>query len=470
MTELDRSDELLEMYAHDALPGAALLDDTLSTFTRYVVFPDEHAAVGTVLWVTATHAVPAFQHAPRLVINSPEKRCGKSRLLDVIAGTCHKPLMSVNATVAAIYRSIGDEHPPTLLVDEADTLFGSKKVAEQNEDLRALLNAGHQRGRPALRCVGPAQIPTEFSTFAMAALAGIGTMPDTITDRAVNVTLRRRKQDERVAQFRNRRDGPILSALRDQLGEWCIGQLDALADAEPEMPVEDRAADTWEPLIAIADAAGGRWPELARTACAVLVARADGEDEDRSLGVRLLTDIRDVFDDRKVSFLASADLVAGLRKVDESPWDGFDLNPSKLAYRLREYKVKPGHNTEKTARGYRLEDLTDVFSRYLRPNPSGSSSTPPEQPISRDGLESPDTPTRPPDTLPVRNEMTRPGETAGQDMFGTGRTGSDGGMAENGSEPGLFTPPTGPGRCDDCGFHVDTQGHRDGCQQTEAVS
>lgn len=470
MTELDRSDELLEMYARDALPGAALLDDTLSTFTRYVVFPDEHAAVGTVLWVAGTHAVPAFQHAPRLVANSPEKRCGKSRLLDVIAGTCHSPLMSVNATVAAIYRSIGDKHPPTLLVDEADTLFGSKKVAEQNEDLRALLNAGHQRGRPALRCVGPAQVPTEFPTFAMAALAGIGQMPDTITDRAVNITLRRRKPDEKVAQFRSRRDGPILADLRDRLAAWCATQLDTLADAEPEMPVEDRAADTWEPLIAIADAAGGRWPELARTACAVLVARADGEDEDRSLGVRLLTDIRDVFSERGVAFLASADLVAELRKVDESPWDGFDLNPSKLACRLREYKVKPGHNTEKTARGYRLEDLADVFSRYLRPKPSGTSESRNDQQQCRDGLETPDGSTRPADSLPVRDKTTRPTEIAGQCMFWTGRTGSDGGTDESGSETLGFTPPSGPGRCDECGYHVATQGHRDGCQQTAGAT
>lgn len=463
MSDNDYAQELRDWYAEDSSDGARLLDDTLSTFTRYVVFPDEHAAVGTVLWVAGTHAVPAFQHAPRLVANSPEKRCGKSRLLDVIAGTCHSPLMSVNATVAAIYRSIGDKHPPTLLVDEADTLFGSKKVAEQNEDLRALLNAGHQRGRPALRCVGPAQVPTEFPTFAMAALAGIGQMPDTITDRAVNITLRRRKPDEKVAQFRSRRDGPILADLRDRLAAWCATQLDTLADAEPEMPVEDRAADTWEPLIAIADAAGGRWPELARTACAVLVARADGEDEDRSLGMRLLTDIRDVFSERGVAFLASADLVAELRKVDESPWDGFDLNPSKLAYRLREYGVKPGRAERNTIRGYSLESFYDVFSRYLRPPPSTPATTTSEQHECVDGLRTVDGSTRP-------HDLTRPHEIAGQGMLRTDWAGVDGGAAENGSGASTFTPPAGPDRCDECGFHIPTQGHRDGCQQTQEVS
>src|SRR5437763_16998189 len=113
----------------------------------------------------------------------------KSRLLDVIEATSHDPLMTVNASTAAVYRRIGDGTPPTLLIDEADALWGTKKTAEQNEDLRALVNAGHQRGRPALRCVGPQQTPTEFATFAMVALAGIGNFPDTITDRAVNVTM-----------------------------------------------------------------------------------------------------------------------------------------------------------------------------------------------------------------------------------------------------------------------------------------
>ncbi len=107
-------------------------------------------------------------------------------------------------------------------------IFGSKKAAENNEDLRKLLNAGHQRGKPALRCVGPLQIPTQFNVFAMAALAGIGTMPDTITDRAVNIAMRRRAPGEKVSQFRSRRDGPKLAALRDRLAAWAAAHLDDL--------------------------------------------------------------------------------------------------------------------------------------------------------------------------------------------------------------------------------------------------
>ena len=257
------------------LDGAALLDELHTLLTTYVVLPTPEAADAITLWIAATHALPAFQHAPRLAIKSREKRCGKSRLLDVISGTCHIPLMTANATVAAVFRSLSEEHPPTLLIDEADTLFGTKKAAENNEDFRALLNAGHQRGRPALRCVGPQQAVTEFPTFAMAALAGIGDLPDTITDRAINLTMRRRKPGETVASYRARQDTPRLHGLRDRLAVWVGGQREHLTDAQPDMPVQDRAADTWEPLVAIADAAGGDWPGRARAAALIMTGEAE---------------------------------------------------------------------------------------------------------------------------------------------------------------------------------------------------
>jgi hypothetical protein len=163
--------------------GALILSQLRAALTRYVILPSAEAAVAVALWIAATHAQAAWQHAPRLVIRAPEKRCGKSRLLDIVEGTCHAPLITVNASPAAVYRAIGTDTPPTLLVDEADTIFGGKN-AEANEDLRGLLNAGHQRNRPAIRWDAGTRSLERIPTFAMAALAGIGAMPDTIEDRA----------------------------------------------------------------------------------------------------------------------------------------------------------------------------------------------------------------------------------------------------------------------------------------------
>ncbi|HWD44121.1 MAG TPA: DUF3631 domain-containing protein, partial [Actinomycetota bacterium] len=227
-----------------AVDGARLLGELRSAFTRYVVFPSPQAADAVTLWTAATHAQPAWEHAPRLAVVSPLKRCGKSRLLDVVAETCHAPLITINATIAAVVRSIGAD-PPTLLVDEADTLWGTRKQADANEDLRGLLNAGHQRNRPMLRWDVTSRTAEQLDTFAMALLAAIGELPDTIMDRAVVIRMRRRAPGEHVQPYRTRRDAPPLHDLRESLRGWARQHLQELQHAQPVMPLEDRAADTW---------------------------------------------------------------------------------------------------------------------------------------------------------------------------------------------------------------------------------
>lgn len=363
---------------------ADLLDVLLETLMRYVIFPSPAFAHAVTLWIAATHAQGAWQHATRLIVKSPEKRCGKSRLLDLIEATCHKPLVTVNASVAAIYRSIDPADPPTLIFDEADSIFGKKNV-EGTEELRGLLNAGFQQNRPALRCVGPQQTPTEFATFAMAALAAIGdVIPDTVTDRAVTGTMRRRAPTERVAGYRHRRDAEPLRKLGEELGAVVRDHLDELEHSEPVMPVEDRAADTWEPLIAIADVAGGRWPSRARLAATTLTAEADAAAVEESLGMKLLTDIKIVFTNIGKAAISSEDLVAGLLALPESPWAHFGYTQNDLARRLRPYGVHPDRvrpdGDGKQVRGYKLEELDDAFARYLPPpeaaDPASQAVTP----------------------------------------------------------------------------------------------
>ncbi len=244
--------------------GAAVLDELRAAIGRYVVLPSEEALTAVTLWVAATHIQSVLQHAPRLAVVGPTKGCGKSRLLDVLHETVHRPMMTVNTSPAVVFRVIG-KNPPTLLVDEADTIFGPK--AGDKEDLRGLLNAGHQRNRPAWRISGPEQKPTSFPTFAMAALAGIGDLPDTIMDRAVVLRMQKRKPSERITPFRSRYSVPELNAVRDRLATWLTPLRGTAAGLVPQMPVEDRAADTWEPLVTVADLAGSHWPDQARAAC-----------------------------------------------------------------------------------------------------------------------------------------------------------------------------------------------------------
>ena len=157
----------------------------------------------------------------------------------------------------------------------------------------------------------------DFSTFCPKALAGIGTLPDTVTDRSIRIALKRRAPGERVARFRQRDAHRVGVPLRAQLEAWSATAVDALRDAEPDLPgaLGDRAADVWEPLIAIADLAGGDWPTRARHAATALSGKVSVDDD--TLSIRLLHDIRRVFTDET---LGSAALVGRLVGLEDRPW------------------------------------------------------------------------------------------------------------------------------------------------------
>ncbi|AYG82070.1 hypothetical protein DWB77_04240 [Streptomyces hundungensis] len=356
----------------DAEPtvGSKLLDELRAHIAQFVIPPSPQALDAITLWVAATHLQPAWQHAPRLAVVGPAKRCGKSRLLDVLTETVHDPMLTINTTPAAIFRSINEEEPPTLLVDEADTIFGPK-VAEKNEETRGLLNAGHQRGRYVTRVVGNDHTPHRFATFAMAAIAGIGDLPDTVMDRSVVIRMRRRAEGEKVKPFRSRRDIPALHELRDRIHAWARPLLDEAASLEPDMPVEDRAADTWEPLVIVADLAGGRWPRLVRVACAQMVAAEAAAEEDHPSGARILADIRRVFVGRgEPDSLSTEELLYLLRQDPESPWAEWGrsgLTARGLGAMLREFGIKPGNvrvadGTQR--KGYMRNKFLDAWRRY----------------------------------------------------------------------------------------------------------
>lgn len=362
--------------------GAALLDEVREALSRYVILPDEHAMTGVVLWIAATHGVPAWAHATRLVIRAPEKRCGKSRLLQLVQALSHQPLMSINVSSFAMYRSIAmaENDPPTILMDEADTVFGPK--AGDNEDLRGLLNGGFDRDAFTLRYDAGIRQVESLSTFAMAALAGIGTMPDTIEDRAVVIRMRRRAPGESVAPYRMRRDRPGLDDLRVRLNRWVGANLRDLELAIPVMPIEDRAADLWEPLIAVADLAGGHWPEDAREASLIL--SEDREANARqSVQSRLLADCRTAFGDANA--LPSAVLLDRLKEDPEAPWATYGntgLNPRRLAELLREFDITSRTMRLDTgqAKAYTRADFADAWDRYCPTEPAPGQADVPSQP------------------------------------------------------------------------------------------
>lgn len=354
--------------------GAALVDDAesllfdlLEFIVSFVALPSIEASWAAALWAAHTHFAAQLETTPRLAVVSPEPQCGKTRLLEVLQLVCARTYSAVNTSVAAMFRLV-ESLQPTLLFDEADTYFGAR--AREHEELRGLINAGHRKGAMAFRCIGdPKRMEVRaFPAFCPVALACIGDLPATIFDRAVIVRMRRRRADERVAPFRQRHAGPSGKALHDRLAAWAESAGPEVGQAEPALPehLADRPADVWEPLIAIADAAGGIWPGWARQAALAL--EADRRTADVSLGIRLLADIQSVFGQEEK--MATVTLLERLNALEESPWAnirGAPLDARGLARRLRRYDVssKSVRLADAIAKGYERADFADPWARYL---------------------------------------------------------------------------------------------------------
>jgi hypothetical protein len=193
--------------------------------------------------------------------------------------------------------------------------------------------------------------------------------------------MRRRALSEPIEPYRRRRHAKEGNALRDRLADWADRVRESI-NVDPPMPdgVTDRDADVWEALLAVADAAGGDWPSRARVTAVTLVTDAQGGLP--SLGIRLLSDLRTVFGNRDA--MPTADLLADLIAIDESPWGdlkGKALDARRLARLLHPYGVtsKTIRIGNDTVKGYTKESLWDAWIRYLlpeRPSPHQGSSYP----------------------------------------------------------------------------------------------
>ncbi len=371
--------------------GARLLSRVESFLARFVAYPSEHARVAHTLWVFHAHLMHAWESTPRIAFLSIEPGSGKSRALEVTELLVPRPIHAVNASPAYLFRKVSDPAgPPTILFDEIDTIFGPK--AKDNEDIRGMLNAGHRRGAMAGRCVvrGKVVETEELPAYCAVALAGLGELPDTILSRSVIVRMRRRAPHERVEPFRHRLHAPEGHELRDHLEAWAAEVAPLVRNAWPDMPegIEDRNADVWEPLLAVADVADSgpdiadnSWSTRARVAAVALVAEL--QDSTPSLGVRLLADVRAVFEATSRPSLATEELLAELREIEDGPWAdlrGKALDSRGLSRRLKPYDVKPKtiRVGDSTPRGYTRDDFIDAWSRYLPqpPDRSATSATP----------------------------------------------------------------------------------------------
>jgi hypothetical protein len=347
--------------------GAETLELVAARFCRYVALPVE-AADAAALYCATTHCYKAFQHSPRLAITSPEKQCGKTTLRDVVAQFVPRPILTENLTCAVLFRLV-DANAQVILADEYDSWIPN------NEELRGLLNAGHRKGAMVYRCEGDNNQVRAFAAYAPAVLCGIGALPATLYDRSIVIRLKRAKPNELQARF----DSRCLQAEQElcrKLARWSKDNFVRLSELDPKLPetAYNRVADNWRPLFAIAEVAGGDWPERA-SACFAALTRTDDLDAE-SLGTMLLSDIADLFGKEQTDKLPSSKIATALAEIEGRPWAEWGkhrrpISPNQIANQLHRFSIAPKviRVGEETARGYLLEDFQEAFDRYLPDTP-----------------------------------------------------------------------------------------------------
>jgi hypothetical protein len=312
-------------------------------------------------------------HSPILDVTSAEPESGTTTL-GLVSFLMPRSIVSVEISEAALYRSI-KLWQPSFCIEFDKVLADDDKAA-----LRGVINSGHARGQGVVRCIGrDEKTPELFPTFCPKAIGMIGRkLPATTLSRCIVIELRRRKASELIDRFAHKDDAE-LSQLRSRLLRWSIDNEDALRDVEPLMPpnLDNRRADNWRLQFAIADLAHGDWGDQARATAL----RLEGKADKRTIGAKLLADIKAIFDEDGRDCVLSAVLVLKLQEDHDRPWveftNGKGLTQGRLARLLGPYGIISGtvHPPGvKHGKGYHRAQFVDAWERYL---PASSSATEP---------------------------------------------------------------------------------------------
>jgi putative DNA primase/helicase len=394
--------------------GAELLSGISTALRRYMVMSPAHSDA-TALWTIHTWSHDFRDASPPLIVTSPVPGCAKTRLLDTVSRAVLRPLTASGITSASFVNVI-DKHLPTLLIDEYDALMKGER--EKAEAIRGAANAAHKRsGAFLIKNVATADgwEPRAFSVWAPIAIAGIDKPQRTLIERGIIIVLQKKLPDEKIERLRMK-DGNDLRELARKVARWVADNERQLREIEPKMPsLSDRDCDKWDPLIAIADVAGGEWPERARKVAADLT-KADAEDVlSQDVKQLLLIDIRDIFaslypkssklfpDGNPVyeigrgPRISTGRLLKELHGIAERDWGAFGrerkpLTDAGLSRMLNGYEVRPNNvrvndvgvlsvpapdllgvvsdEALKKAnnivrKGYYLTSFAEAFSRYL---------------------------------------------------------------------------------------------------------
>jgi hypothetical protein len=365
-----------------------ILQDLENFLKGYIVFQGDEVLV-VASWVMAAWLTDVWDRFPNLAITSPEKRCGKTHLLELLEMITPNARYTPNISPAAVYRWIEQNDPkPTLLLDEAQSI--QRRFSETSEVMRELLNAGIDKSSKVVRMGGEHfDEVKDFSVYCPKAISAIGDFDGVLADRCLAIRLKRKTATDVVLPFRSRLIGPLGEKLKARLEKWAAKNKKKVSDIFDHLDVfpikNDRLAELLLPLQAVLTVvAEDRLPDLAEYAKAI--DKQDAETE--SPGIRLLTACRELFaastDPNKPRparhFIKTTELISNLAQRTEEPWRrwtrGQLMTPEALAVLLRPFGIRSQMDKRRTAKGFYATQFEETWQRYLPPPPSKNPSNP----------------------------------------------------------------------------------------------
>jgi len=344
----------------NAVNGSAMMENILAVLDRYLVMSID-AKVVLAMWILFTHVFTVARVAPILALLSPVRRCGKTTVVQLLGSLVARPYPSSNVTAAVLFRTV-DQWQPTMLLDEVDTY-----LSDRDHALTGIVNSGHTPATAFVTRIEKGK-PVRYNTFGPKMLAGIGAIPETISDRSAIIRTHRKRQDEHVEKYPPQSNGLML-ALRAQVVRWAQDNISHVAAAQPA-PLgsgNDRTDDNFEILLAIADCLGGTWPKRVKAAALALSVQ---HDETRAGGAELLRDIEAAFNSAKLTRMKTSDLIASLCSDAEKPWATFSrgkaITPREIGNLLKPFEIQSKNLRygEACPKGYELDQFEDAFARY----------------------------------------------------------------------------------------------------------
>jgi hypothetical protein len=188
-------------------------------------------------------------------------------------------------------------------------------------------------------------------------------VPDTIADRAIVVKMSRKLTTETCLPLADL-DTALIKA---KCLRFALDNAPFIASAEKTRVegLNDRAADTFDPLYVIARLAGEAWEKKLHTAALALAATDDTEKS----GSGLILDIIDIFLNYAREKIFTRDLITLLRDggIKSSALKYTSINEYQISKILRAYDIRPMtiRIGVQVSTGYVLQDFREALGRYV---------------------------------------------------------------------------------------------------------